>query len=246
MRNCRTDTTHGCPAIGRREMLRTQLMHRQRLGNMRSALDTSAPASQPHLQLYGRDYAAKKRATTEAAFSDLKMIQSIAKIMTRDQKLPERKGPISLNADGRKNEIYRIMKDNHQLLNNIETCRPVVSTSDLLKSNKNRRRHVINASHTMRMAGEYDDEILRFRDSDRRKQEAMRRSIDFRRSQYQRERDALSKSASAVDLRPRIEEEGPPESVEAEEEVQPEGEEVPAEAWREEAPPEEEIEPEQP
>jgi hypothetical protein len=24
----------------------------------------------PHLQLYGRDYAAKKRATTEAAFSD--------------------------------------------------------------------------------------------------------------------------------------------------------------------------------
>ena len=25
----------------------------------------------PHLQLYGRDYAAKKRATTEAAFSSL-------------------------------------------------------------------------------------------------------------------------------------------------------------------------------
>lgn len=46
-------------------------MHRQRLENMRSALDTSAPAAMPHLQLYGRDYAAKKRATTEAAFSDL-------------------------------------------------------------------------------------------------------------------------------------------------------------------------------
>jgi len=28
---------------------------------------TQAPM--PHLQLYGRDYAAKKRATTEAAFS---------------------------------------------------------------------------------------------------------------------------------------------------------------------------------
>ena len=30
------------------------------------------------------------------------MIQSIAKIMTRDPKIPDRKGPISLNADGRK------------------------------------------------------------------------------------------------------------------------------------------------
>ena len=30
---------------------------------------TKAPM--PHLQLYGRDYAAKKRATTEAAFSHL-------------------------------------------------------------------------------------------------------------------------------------------------------------------------------
>ena len=49
-------------------------MHRQRLENMRSALDTSAPAAMPHLQLYGRDYAAKKRATTEAAFSDSKRI----------------------------------------------------------------------------------------------------------------------------------------------------------------------------
>ena len=35
-------------------------------------------------------------------------------------------------------------------------------------------------------------------------------------------------------------------TVEVNRVVRPEGEEVPAEAWREEAPPEEEIEPEQP
>lgn len=32
---------------------------------------STAEAPMPHLQLYGRDYAAKKRATTEAAFSDV-------------------------------------------------------------------------------------------------------------------------------------------------------------------------------
>ena len=46
----------------------------------------------PHLQLYGRDYFAKKKATTEAAFQDLKMIQSIAKTMTRPYVVPSSKG----------------------------------------------------------------------------------------------------------------------------------------------------------
>ena len=32
---------------------------------------------------YGRNYFAKKKQTTEAAFNDLKMIQAIAKTMTR-------------------------------------------------------------------------------------------------------------------------------------------------------------------
>mmetsp|Transcript_101761 Transcript_101761/g.141368 ORF Transcript_101761/g.141368 Transcript_101761/m.141368 type:complete len:215 (-) Transcript_101761:69-713(-) len=187
--NRRTDTTHGCPAIGRREHMRTQLMHRQRLENMRSALDTSAPAPMPHLQLYGRDYAAKKRATTEAAFSDLKMIQSIAKIMTRDSKIPQRQGPVSLNADGRKQEIYRIMKENHQLLHNIETCKPVVKTADMMRWDRMRKRYIINASHSMRMAGEYDDDILRIRDEDYRKRESMKRSIQLRRNKYASQND---------------------------------------------------------
>eukprot|EP00439_Symbiodinium_sp_Y106_P030368 s847_g3.t1 len=172
--NCRTDTTHGNPAIGRREHMRLHLMHRERLQNMRSALDTRAPTPQPHLQLYGRDYVAKKRATTEAAFSDLKMIQSIAKIMTRDSKIEDRKGPVSLNADRRKQElqeIYDIMKGNHQLLKRIETCEPMLRTSDMVKADKFRKRYVINSSHTARMCGEYDDEIRRIRDEEKTKLE---------------------------------------------------------------------------
>mmetsp|Transcript_3592 Transcript_3592/g.8677 ORF Transcript_3592/g.8677 Transcript_3592/m.8677 type:complete len:220 (+) Transcript_3592:130-789(+) len=197
--NCRTDTTHGNPAIGRREHMRLHLMHRERLQNMRSALDTRAPTPQPHLQLYGRDYVAKKRATTEAAFSDLKMIQSIAKIMTRDSKIEDRKGPVSLNADRRKQEIYDIMKGNHQLLKRIETCEPMLRTSDMVKADKFRKRYVINSSHTARMCGEYDDEIRRIRDEEKTKLEAMRRTTEFRREKYRREK-AMSESMPNLPL----------------------------------------------
>merc|ERR1719245_429768 len=116
--NCqrRTDTSMGCPAMHRWQMKEVNKSNKERLSRVRSSLDTQAPKPQPHLTLYGRDYNAKKKATTEAAFADLKMIQAIARTMTRKCEVRERKGPMSLNADGRKAEIYRVMKDNHRLL----------------------------------------------------------------------------------------------------------------------------------
>merc|ERR1719293_511252 len=116
----RTDTSMGCPAMHRWELKEGQKGHRDRLASIKSTLDTRAPASQPHLTLYGRDYATKKRATTEAAFADLKMIQAIARTMTRKHEVEERKGPVSLNADSRKADIYRIMTENHRLLDHID------------------------------------------------------------------------------------------------------------------------------
>lgn len=149
-------------------------------------------------------------------------------------------------------EIYRIMKENHQLLQNIETCQPVVRTRSICRpqwtwkgiewnwaapaapwtepTQRTQRTQwtqcplvqagafrvrgpqiwwdgiesgsamsvtpaalafgevrcdiavwhqweqhgpaeVINASHSMRMAGEYDDDIMRIRDEDHRKRE---------------------------------------------------------------------------
>jgi len=147
---------------------------------MKSSIDTRPPAPQPHLTLYGRDYAAKKRATTEAAFSDLKMIQSIAKTMTRKPYMPQRKGPVSLNADGRKQEIFRIMKENHRLLDRLECLEPVVSTADLVRSHKERQRYTILVSHSKRLAGEYDPEIHQIRTEDKAKQDAMNRSVHLR------------------------------------------------------------------
>jgi hypothetical protein len=164
--------------VGRRELKNQQSMHRQRLQNIKSAIDTRPPASQPHLTLYGRDYVAKKRATTEAAFADLKMIQSIAKTMTREHKIDERKGPTSLNGDGRKKEVMRVMQDNHRLLDAIENCSPMMRTTDLLRSEKMRKRYIINSSHTMRLSGEYDDDIYEIHAQDKAKLDEYKRQAE--------------------------------------------------------------------
>eukprot|EP00913_Durusdinium_trenchii_P010266 g9627.t1 len=116
----------------------------------------------------------ERRCTIQKVFYAL--ISEIGALSIAAASHVRRKGPVSLNADGRKQEIYRIMKENHQLLQNIETCQPVVRTSDMMRWDRMRKRYIINASHTMRMAGEYDDDIMRIRDEDRRKRESMKRS----------------------------------------------------------------------
>merc|ERR1719421_272787 len=150
-RNHRTDTIFGNASCGKREQERNLMAHRERLKEVRPQVDNRPPAAQPHLTLYGRDYQAKKKATTEAAFSDLKMIQAIAKTMTRPFDGDKRgKGPVSLNATARKQEIFRIMSENHQLLTRIEGLKPVVCTKDLVRDHKDKARYVVNLSHTKR------------------------------------------------------------------------------------------------
>jgi len=177
-------------------------MHRDKLQRMGSSIDTKPPAPQPHLTLYGRDYASKKRATTEAAFADLKMIQSIAKTMTRRPNLPDRKGPVSLNADSRKTEIFRIMKENHRLLDRLETLEPIVSTTELLREHKSKHRYTILVSHSKRLAGEYDEDVMRIRAEDKAKTDAMNRSVQARLTKYERNRMQNSGSMSMPSLTP--------------------------------------------
>lgn len=176
----RTDTTYGCHIIGRKELERQQAVHREKLSRVKSTIDTSAPMAQPHLTLYGRDYVAKKRATTEAAFSDLKMIQSIAKTMTRTPQIPERRGPLTLNTDSRKMEIYRVMKENHRLLDRLESLEPCVSTRDLIREHQARKRYTVLTSHTKRLAGEYDTDIRRIQTDDKAKADTYTRSLQVR------------------------------------------------------------------
>lgn len=194
--NKRTDTSMGSSAMQRRENAELLKGYNERISKTKSTLNTRPPASQPHLTLYGRDYATKKKATTEAAFADLKMIQSIARTMTRKSEVPERKGPVSLNADARKREIYRIMQDNNRLLDHIETVGPFCQTADLVKEHNQKKRYVINASHTCRLSGDYDDEIDRIKREDQYKSAMCSRSAELRRAAAER----LGKSSGSVSL----------------------------------------------
>jgi len=186
----------GCPAMHRWELKEAQKNQRERLSRVKSSIDTRAPTSQPHLTLYGRDYIAKKKATTEAAFSDLKMIQAIARTMTRKTQVEERKGPVSLNADARKADIYRIMAENHRLLDHIDSVEPFTNVQDMLEEHKFKRRYVINASHTMRMSGHYDEDLERIRREDQVRKEAQMRSTQLRREAAEK----MKKTSGSVSL----------------------------------------------
>jgi len=191
----RTNTSFGNPHVASREHAKRQQSHKERLSQIKSTLDTRPPAAQPHLTLYGRDYVAKKKQMTEAAFSDLKMIQSIARTMTRRQDSTERRGPVSLNADFKKQEVYRIMHDNHQLLDSIEQVSPVIRTKEMIRDHRHRQRYVINASHTMRMSGEYNADVQRIHSEDRAKFEATQRSTRSRMEAHR-----MRNSAGSVSL----------------------------------------------
>lgn len=157
--NRRTDVEYGGNSVvQRKERERLDKLHKQRLKGIKSAIDMTCPVDQPHLTTYGRNYFAKKKQTTEAAFQDLKMIQSIARTMTRPfpydpQNAPP---PHSLNRDLRKRELFRITMENHKLLDRLENLKPYYSTKRLLEDHAKSQKYVVNSSWTARRAHLYD------------------------------------------------------------------------------------------
>ncbi|KAF4682116.1 hypothetical protein FOZ60_011027 [Perkinsus olseni] len=145
----RTDTSHGNSLIARREFKRQQQKHRETIRRMQPSIDTRRPADHKHLTLYGRDYYAKKRQITESAYNDLKMIQSIAQTMTRSPELlgsARRPGPVSLNREYRKRELFRITLENHALLGRLERLRPYYSTARLERDYLRHMRYMVQSS----------------------------------------------------------------------------------------------------
>ncbi|CAD7964439.1 unnamed protein product [Amoebophrya sp. A25] len=163
--NQRTNVAYGNPIIGDIEQGKALRRHRDQLRKMQCSIDNRPPAPMPHLQLFGRDYFARKRATTEAAFQDLKMIQAIARTMTRPIEAPRGlpSGSIkSLNHSARKKELFRITMENHLLLERLERTQPVMNNQRLDEESAARRLHMINCSYSARRNGWYDD-VLRHR-----------------------------------------------------------------------------------
>lgn len=159
----RTNVSYGNPIIAEIETAKTFNRHRAQLKSIRPSIDTNAPKPQPHLQLYGRDYFAKKRAVTEAAFQDLKMIQSIARTMTRPYVVASTKGPVSLNCNYRKKELFRITMENHQLLDRLENLQPVISRKKMDDDHRVNQLYMVNASYSARKVGAYDSLLNRQR-----------------------------------------------------------------------------------
>jgi hypothetical protein len=159
-KNTRTDVEYGGNSvIQKKERERLMTHHRERIRHMKSALDMKTPEDQPHLTTYGRNYFAKKKQTTEAAFNDLKMIQAIARTMTRpfpyeDKK--EQQAPHSLNRDMRKRELFRITMENHKLLDRLENLKPGMSVKKLNEDYAKNQKYVVNSSWTARRAHLYD------------------------------------------------------------------------------------------
>lgn len=153
----RTDVSYGNPIIARIEKAKSDSKHSWAIRNMQTSIDNAPPKPMPHLTTFGRDYFAKKKATTEAAFADLKMIQSIAKTMTRPFELPSHRGPTSLNADWRKKELFRITMDNHKLLERLENLKPYYDTDKMERDHAEHHRYMINSSYSARKVGLYDE-----------------------------------------------------------------------------------------
>jgi len=157
--NKRTDVEYGGNSvIQRKERERLGKLHKDRLKNIKSAVDMTCPVDQPHLTTYGRNYFAKKKQTTEAAFNDLKMIQAIARTMTRPFPYEPKNAPPphSLNRDWRKRELFRITMENHKLLDRLENLKPYYSTKRLLQDHAKSQKYVVNSSWTARRARMYD------------------------------------------------------------------------------------------
>jgi len=176
----RTDTTFASPILHYRERELVDRLHREKLRDAKATVNTKPPEPQPHLQLYGRDYYARKKATIEAAYRDLKLCQRLVEESERKPVPRDRKGPLSLNARTRAKEVERIMKENHKLLDNLDKIQSAMKTQDVLDHDRERQRYVILGSHTKRLAGEYDGELLHMWETDITAAEARRMDIEAR------------------------------------------------------------------
>ena len=146
----RTDVEYGNPVISVRVQQKTQRVHEDFIRQAKPLVDCAAPQTGHSLTAYGKDYVFKKKVTTQNAFNDLKMIQNIARTMTRPFSLPPRPGPSSLNRVNRKRDVARINSENAKILARLETLKPQISAKKQLKDYDRSQRYMVNASFSMR------------------------------------------------------------------------------------------------
>lgn len=156
VQNRRTTTTHANRIIGdvtvARENARLWHAIQNTQSTIRKEIDSSRASQNNPLRSVGMGYFRKKRETAEAAFQDLKMIQAIARTMTRPMVVDEICGPSSINSTRLKKEVNRIAKENRAFVRRLETVLPQVHTAEQMhKEFEDQQRHLINCSYSARI-----------------------------------------------------------------------------------------------
>jgi hypothetical protein len=146
----RTNVSYGNALISDRVQEKAQHVHEESIRRARPIVDCGPPQTGKSLATYGKDFIYKKKVSTINAFNDLKMIQNIARTMTRPFSLPPRAGPVSLNRGNRKRDIERINRENAKILHRLETLKPQISANQHLKDYDRAQRYMVNASYSMR------------------------------------------------------------------------------------------------
>ena len=85
------------------------------------------------------------------AYEDLKMIRSIASLMTRPTVLPESDAAVgSLSKAKKAAESKRIHNENQRLVDRIADLKPFYPTRALLQEYDKNQRYMVNASYSLR------------------------------------------------------------------------------------------------
>jgi hypothetical protein len=146
----RTDVQFGNSVISERVTEKTQRVHEEFIRKAKPLVDCGPPQTGTSLATYGKDFVYRKKVTTQNAFNDLKMIQNIARTMTRPFSLPPRPGPTSLNRGTRLRDVARINAENAKILARLETLKPQISAKQQLSDYDRAQRYMVNSSFSMR------------------------------------------------------------------------------------------------
>jgi len=153
----------GNKICSRRVQQREQDMHRERIRNMKSTVDTRTPtvATLEHVKVNLKKEQMMEDRYTEIDRDNRILLKKMTDIMKQQNnttpvvtpRAPASGGPVSLNKDARKKELLRITRENQSILKRIQQAQPVynhVEWEDEHRKNSNYLRNRCEFPVTLR------------------------------------------------------------------------------------------------
>eukprot|EP00434_Breviolum_minutum_P023604 symbB.v1.2.020821.t1/scaffold1764.1/size104347/3 len=120
----------GSKICTKRIKAREQQLHRERVRNMKSTVDTGMPtvATLEHVKVNLKKEQMMEDRYTEIDRDNRILLKKMTEIMKQQTTFPpaeKKSGPTSLNKDARKKELMRITRENQSILKRIQQAQPV-------------------------------------------------------------------------------------------------------------------------